>query len=323
MVKLFRGMRLAAAVVSFLTPILLYNNCTGQKFSTNSSREQLSLSGNGDGYSGKTEIYSHYSAQNPCVEKALSGGPLPNAQIFRSANRLDLVRKACQDIPAQALNSADVSPQPNGSLQYQGRDYTPQYVGLFDVKTTKCPTGFVAKSQPVHASVLEAPLDMENTLIWDYKDSMNAALTSSFSGMPAFSITRTLDASTQNWLRISQYQLLQKNTYYALSFFARAASSRSIALNVYDSNPSIHHGYASWNLDTGVGQIDDQVAMTNVSLASEPVAGGYYLTFYFQTPDFTRGLDMGFAPVDLGLGASVIATGFQLEPIRNICDPVP
>lgn len=319
--KKIRIWRTSILLVSAVATLSAFQNCSSNTFSNQGATENSVTStspGTGDSYDGKPLVFNHYDPSAPCALADVAGKPLPNDTLFLYASgNGQLVREGCRDIGSTQIAASDLSKRPDGSLEYRGQAYTPVAPTTMALRRALCPAGATEIPGATRVNAMSSPLDFTNVDDWGTFDGVSIRLDGVLAGLPAFRIARL--ANSVSWTRAEQWRDLDANTAYAFSFFARPGSVDTLRLYAYDSTPLQSYFDIDVNLVTGQPGSIQTANLENVSFSSVPFASARFYTLYFTTRTQIRGLDIGFAPITLGAGDSVVVTDPQLEMISAFC----
>jgi len=327
--------RLGAIAIAFGLLIPGFQNCS-QPASSGYSSPKPQLSGNGDGYSGKTDLFRRYDPQMPCPQVGRDGKSLPNEQIFYQMTTLGglkepyVVRENCADIAPKPAPEA--KPDITGNLVFQGRTLAGyQRNNDFQVLAAQCPAGKTPIPNAARTNLIVNSQDWTEQPVyqgWMWHSGMAALLNGSIMSLPAYQIVRTDAAFPEEWRRISQVKRLESNTQYSFSFIAKTGTRDVINVRYYrldDATGNEEYIIVDFNLNAGTYKIrlNDHLPPAQVTMV--PVGDGYFCTVHFTTSAKANEWysDLGFGPTALNgatrVGDSVYATAAQLEKTSGFC----
>jgi hypothetical protein len=311
----------ATCILVCLCIVLNFQACTGTHFS-NTLGSPMSGDGRGESYDGKPTVYVHFDSNSPCTDVGANGLALPNHEIFLMKDKTShLVRKDCMDIAAIAIDSQEISldPDGSGSFTYQGHHYIPHTsVSDFDVISAQCPASLKLKVSPSRVNLIKSSQYIVPT-DWTLSAGISSIIEGTLGSLPKAKIFRDNANHLEFYNRIAQDVALYGNTDYAFSILGTNGNISEASLLMHDGSGSS----LTINLDlhSGISSIIDAQGFTQVTVSSIPFSGGHFFTTYFKTPNTIGVTNIGLTPGQNAFGASIYATAAQLEGLSAFCEP--
>lgn len=313
-----------------------FQNCSAPKrFGSQGSNTQMS--GHGEGYSGKTELFAYFDSRQPCSKFDRYGRPLPNFQIFyqlkagSTIRAPHLVRKTCQDIDPLEIDPKEITASDSSSITYQGMTFGELTTnGDFDVVASSCPAGKSPIAGAVRKNIFVSAFDWTNLSngAWFWHQGVIANLYGTIQSLPSYVISRNDPAALNGYERASQFHNLQPSTDYVFSFVARPGTVNGATVRATRGSiaPDYEGLAVDFNFQTGTASVRNNTGLPGATATMVPFGNGYLCTLYFRTTSmtaFTAPMEIGVGPMDAGyvarVGDSVIATAAQLEPVSEFC----
>lgn len=325
--------------ISVIVGLLLggFQNCSYPGSVAKPAKAQYSPQGNGDGYSGKVELYRHQNSTAPCAALDREGQPLPNEQIFYQSPTVGgakspyLVRENCADITPRLIASSDLKFTVKG-LAYKGNGFLSyERDNGFQVLAAKCPAGKSPIANVVRTNLIVNSQDWTEQPEyrgWMWHSGIVALLNGSIESLPAYTVVRNDSAFPEEYRRISQMKQLKSSTDYAFSFLAKKGTRDGVTFRYYRQDQKTNNEeylIIDFDLNNGTSNIRLNSYLAPATISMSKVGEGYFCTVYFKT-SATGGenfSDFGFSPTAVNgathVGDSVYATAAQLEETAGFC----
>lgn len=326
-----------ALVALTVVMVVGFQNCSAPKQFGSKSSSNTQMSGHGEGYSGKPDLYEFFDSRQPCSRRDRIGRPLPNFQIFYqpkagTATRAPhLVRRTCQDIDPVEINPSEITVSGTNAIAYQGMSfsgYSPS--GDFDVVASACPAGKSPIAGATRRNLMVSSLNWTNVAngAWFWHQGVGANLFGTIQSLPSYLIVRNDPNALNGYERASQFLNLQPNTDYVFSFVARAGTVMGATARLTRGSiaPNYEGLAVDFNFLTGTASIRSNSGLPPATVTMVPFGNGYLCTVYFRTTSmasFQAPIEIGVGPMDANYVAnvddSVIATAAQLESVSEFC----
>lgn len=316
---------LAGAVLASV--VLGFQNCdmVGKKYKPSAPTPR----GNGDFYTGKTNVYAYFDAVAPCSSVSSAGRPFPNRliQYNSESNTAYLVRDACNDLEPVLIPVADFLVDLSANtISYQGQEFDLQpNFSPFNIMPLACPAPLTRIAASAPTNFIAGELNLSPP-VWTQNSGIESSMFGTIEALPRFQVRRNDSTFLEFWRRLSQYVPLEPGRY-AVSFLVSQGNTSSATIAYWDTDN--HEFVAHVDFATGQAVVTNIVGFPGgVTATVAPYGVGYNLTVFFDKTTPLSSPEIGVAPTNYvalnpqagQVGDFVYMTAGSVRKVSDYCN---
>lgn len=296
--------QLIVVLFAMLTVGTLFQSCGNVLDFGSKETSSQAPRGNGDFYTGKTDMYAYFDANTPCANVGNQGRPFPNRQIqyYPDLGAAFLVRENCKDLEPLQLGASDYRYDAGANtIAYQGQIYNLQTdPEEWNKIPLACPVG-MSPTGAMATNAFNSPMQI-TAPGWSMNPGIQSYLFGSLEALPRYRVQRTDANYLEHWRRTSQYVPLNANQQYSISFLVSQGNTSAASIMYWDTDT--YQFVVRLDFLTGVPVISYQpgFAPGSITATAQPYGNGYNLTVFFVTPPTTGAPEIGVTPTYTHVG---------------------